>query len=157
MLHNPEVLILDEPTSGLDPNQIVEIRDLITTFGKEKTVLLSTHIMQEVNAMCKRVVIINKGEIVADNSIEDIKNISNTAQENIVLQTKQAIDAKDFKDLKGVLHIDTINATTLSIATENADVLKKIILKKCDELQVDFISINTQANSLEDVFRSLTK
>jgi ABC-2 type transport system ATP-binding protein len=157
MLHNPEVLILDEPTSGLDPNQIVEIRDLITTFGKEKTVLLSTHIMQEVNAMCKRVVIINKGEIVADNSIEDIKNISNTAQENIVLQTKQAIDAKDFKDLKGVLHIDAINATTLSIATENADVLKKIILKKCDELQLDFISINTQANSLEDVFRSLTK
>lgn len=70
MLHNPDVLILDEPTSGLDPNQIVEIRELIATIGKEKTVLLSTHIMQEVQAMCKRVIIINNGSIVADDYID---------------------------------------------------------------------------------------
>jgi ABC-2 type transport system ATP-binding protein len=74
MLHNPEVLILDEPTSGLDPNQIVEIRDLIKKFGKEKTVILSTHIMQEVEAMCDRVIIINKGKIVADDSLEKLQN-----------------------------------------------------------------------------------
>jgi len=72
MLHNPDVLILDEPTSGLDPNQIVEIRELIKTVGKEKTVLLSTHIMQEVVAMCSRVIIINNGKIVADDKIENL-------------------------------------------------------------------------------------
>ena len=72
MLHNPDVLILDEPTSGLDPNQIIEIRELIKTIGKEKTVLLSTHIMQEVEAMCSRVIIINNGKIVADDKIENL-------------------------------------------------------------------------------------
>ena len=73
MIHNPEVLILDEPTSGLDPNQIIEIRELIKNFGKDKTVLLSTHIMQEVESMCDRVIIINEGKIVADDSVESIK------------------------------------------------------------------------------------
>ena len=73
MMHNPSVLILDEPTSGLDPNQLVEIRGLITELGKEKTVLLSTHIMQEVEAMCPRIVIINKGVVVANDTIESIK------------------------------------------------------------------------------------
>ena len=74
MLHNPEVLILDEPTSGLDPNQIIEIRDLIKKFGKEKTIILSTHIMQEVEAMCDRVIIINKGKIVADDTLIGLQN-----------------------------------------------------------------------------------
>jgi len=74
MLHNPEVLILDEPTSGLDPNQIIEIRDLIKNIGSEKTVLLSTHIMQEVQAMCSRVIIINNGKIVADDSIDNLQH-----------------------------------------------------------------------------------
>lgn len=73
MIHNPEVLILDEPTSGLDPNQVVEIRDLIKNFGKEKTVILSTHIMQEVEAMCDRVIIINKGKIVADSTLKALQ------------------------------------------------------------------------------------
>nr|HPI55486.1 AAA family ATPase [Chitinophagaceae bacterium] len=73
MLHNPEVLILDEPTSGLDPNQIVEIRDLIKNFGQSKTVILSTHIMQEVEAMCDRVIIINKGKLVADDTLKNLQ------------------------------------------------------------------------------------
>jgi len=79
MIHNPDVLILDEPTTGLDPNQIVEIRDLIKNFGKNKTVLLSTHIMQEVESMCDRVIIINEGKIVADDSVEAIKKGNNKA------------------------------------------------------------------------------
>lgn len=84
MLHNPEVLILDEPTSGLDPNQIVEIRDLIKQFGKEKTVILSTHIMQEVEAMCDRVIIINKGKIVADDTLVGLQqNNPNKSLEEI--------------------------------------------------------------------------
>ena len=73
MIHNPEVLILDEPTSGLDPNQIIEIRELIKDFGKDKTVILSTHIMQEVEAMCDRVIIINKGNIVADSNLKELQ------------------------------------------------------------------------------------
>jgi ABC-2 type transport system ATP-binding protein len=73
MIHNPEVLILDEPTSGLDPNQIVEIRDLIKNFGRDKTVILSTHIMQEVEAMCDRVIIINKGTIVVDSNLKELQ------------------------------------------------------------------------------------
>ena len=119
MLHDPEVLILDEPTSGLDPNQIVEIRDLITTFGKQKTVLLSTHIMQEVNAMCQRIIIINQGNVVADNNIEDLKKMASTNTASIVLETKQNIESAAFNGLSGVKNIETINNTTLRFNTIN--------------------------------------
>ena len=81
IIHNPEVLILDEPTSGLDPNQLVEIRTLIKNIGKEKTVILSTHIMQEVEAICDRIIIINKGKIVADKLINEIENLENYFKE----------------------------------------------------------------------------
>ncbi len=94
MLHDPEVLILDEPTSGLDPIQIVEIRDLITRIGKEKTVLLSTHIMQEVEAMCSRVIIISSGNIVADDSMEKIKN-SNRSLEDMFREVAGAIPVSE--------------------------------------------------------------
>jgi len=93
MLHDPEVLILDEPTSGLDPIQIVEIRDLITRIGKEKTVLLSTHIMQEVEAMCSRVIIISSGNIVADDSMENIKN-SNRNLEDMFREVAGAVSVE---------------------------------------------------------------
>jgi ABC-2 type transport system ATP-binding protein len=76
LIHDPQVLILDEPTSGLDPNQVVEMRNVIKNLGKDKTVLLSTHIMQEVEAMCNRVILINKGKIVADDSLQGLKNSS---------------------------------------------------------------------------------
>ena len=76
LIHNPEVLILDEPTTGLDPNQLIEIRSLIRNYGKDKTVLLSTHIMQEVQAMCDRVIIINKGKLVADTAVADLPSIA---------------------------------------------------------------------------------
>lgn len=90
IIHNPEVLILDEPTSGLDPNQIVEIRELIKSFGKEKTVMLSTHIMQEVEAMCNRVIIINKGNVVIDESLANIRanNLSMSLEELFRLKTQ---------------------------------------------------------------------
>jgi ABC-2 type transport system ATP-binding protein len=78
LIHDPEVLILDEPTSGLDPNQVVEMRNVIKNLGKDKTVLLSTHIMQEVEAMCNRVILLNHGKIVADNTLEGLKQTSPT-------------------------------------------------------------------------------
>src|SRR6201999_1835469 len=98
MLHNPEVLILDEPTSGLDPNQIVEIRDLIKKIGEQKTVLLSTHIMQEVQAMCNRVIIINNGKIAADDSIENLKHV-NTEQNVLIVAFEGEINEQLFHQL----------------------------------------------------------
>jgi ABC-2 type transport system ATP-binding protein len=77
LIHDPEVLILDEPTSGLDPNQIIEIRTVIQNLGKKKTILFSSHIMQEVEAICKRVIIINKGNIVADDQLDSIRLVDN--------------------------------------------------------------------------------
>jgi ABC-2 type transport system ATP-binding protein len=157
MLHDPEVLILDEPTSGLDPNQIVEIRNLITQFGQEKTVLLSTHIMQEVNAMCQRVIIINRGNVVADNNIDELKSMNLNTMESIVLQTKQNVSPATFEKLKGIDSITIVSSNTLRFTTKNADALKKNILKHCLDLNIDWQNMNTENNSLEDIFRELTK
>src|SRR4051812_24372281 len=99
MLHDPEVLILDEPTSGLDPNQILEIRDLIKSLGSKKTVLLSTHIMQEVQAMCSRVIIINNGQIVADDTVEHLQK-ANIKQDVLIVTFEKEINAGLFKELK---------------------------------------------------------
>src|SRR3984885_2592517 len=107
LLHEPEVLILDEPTSGLDPNQIVEIRDLIRNLGGDKTVLLSTHIMQEVQAMCSRVIIINNGRIVADDSIEQLKQ-ANTNRGTLIVKFELAIDASLLHELKNLQTFDSI-------------------------------------------------
>ena len=93
LLHNPKVLILDEPTSGLDPIQVAEMRNVITDLGKEKTVMLSTHIMQEVEAMCERVIMINRGNIVADDNLKELKNRYQTSLEDIFKQLTQNVDA----------------------------------------------------------------
>ena len=95
-MHEPEVLILDEPTSGLDPNQIIEIRNVIKEQGKNKTVLFSSHILQEVQAICDRVIIINKGELVADSSVEQLK--LNTKSNNIAITFSTKIDIKKLTD-----------------------------------------------------------
>ena len=118
MLHEPEVLILDEPTSGLDPNQIIEIRDLIKKLGREKTVLLSTHIMQEVQAMCNRVIIINNGHIVADDKIE---NLQQADQKNatLVVYFENAIDKKKLQNLSYAGKIT---------AMDNPELLRKEIM-----------------------------
>jgi ABC-2 type transport system ATP-binding protein len=91
MMHNPQVLILDEPTSGLDPNQLIDIRNLISNLGKEKTVLLSTHIMQEVEAVCERAIIINKGVVVADDKIENLKHLISNSDTNSIEEAFQKL------------------------------------------------------------------
>jgi ABC-2 type transport system ATP-binding protein len=157
MIHNPEVLILDEPTSGLDPNQIVEIRDLISAFGKEKTVLLSTHIMQEVNAMCQRVIIINKGSIVADESIETIRNREGKNEEFIQLETASSIKLEAFLQLAKVIKVEAVSANKYLIATSHAQSSKQAILQYCMQQNIDIVSISSQQASLEEVFRQLTQ
>jgi ABC-2 type transport system ATP-binding protein len=154
MIHKPEVLILDEPTSGLDPNQIVEIRDLIMQVGKEKTVLLSTHIMQEVQAMCSRVIIINRGNIVADDKVEALKeSIGNAAL--LVAFDKPVSDAL-LRKLKGVQKMEALGDNRWKLETKDADKLRRELMQWALTEDVAITSMQSAGQSLEEVFRSLT-
>jgi ABC-2 type transport system ATP-binding protein len=156
MLHNPEVLILDEPTSGLDPNQIVEIRDLITTCGKEKTVLLSTHIMQEVQAMCSRVIIISNGKIVADDAIGHLQQ-HNTQQNVLIVAFEAEIDEQRLRQLRFVQKVHHMGNKRWQLFTDNPDELRKEVMKWALDNDINISSMQAETQSLEDVFRSLTQ
>jgi len=156
MLHDPEVLILDEPTSGLDPNQIVEIRDLIKNLGSEKTVLLSTHIMQEIQAMCSRVIIINNGKIVADDSIERLQQAS-TRQNVLVVVFEKAIDEAALKELKNLESYESTGANKWKLVTNDPDALRREVMQWALQHDINISSLQAQTETLEDVFRSLTK
>jgi ABC-2 type transport system ATP-binding protein len=153
LLHNPEVLILDEPTTGLDPNQVVEIRHLIKEIGKNKTVIFSTHIMQEVEALCNRVVIINKGKIVAD---DDIAGLQQRIRKQFVLRLEIKGDCKpaDLTNISGVLKVNE-NGTLWEIIA-NQDVREAIALL-AQQKQWIILSMQLEEQSLEDVFQTLTK
>lgn len=158
LIHDPEVLILDEPTTGLDPNQIVEIRNLISEIGKQKTVILSTHIMQEVNAICNRVVIINRGKIVAD---KPIKELNQTLSSDPVLRVrfKEKYDFRWIKLLDGVQNFrsegDTLLFITLSPKLEE-EVRVKLFTEAAAKGQI-ITEIEKIETSLEEVFQSLTR
>lgn len=154
MLHNPEVLILDEPTTGLDPNQIIEIRELITRIGKEKTVLLSTHIMQEVQAMCSRVIIINSGKIVADDSINKIQQ--NNTKQDVLIVTFDKLPATDlFDTLKHKSKYELL-PNGIKLYTNNPETLRKEVMQMALDNNININTMNTETLSLEDVFRTLT-
>jgi ABC-2 type transport system ATP-binding protein len=155
MLHNPDVLILDEPTTGLDPNQIVEIRELITKIGKEKTVLLSTHIMQEVQAMCSRVIIINNGKIVADDSIDKIQQ-HNSSQSAVVVTFEKEIQQNTLKQLKLAKRVESAGQNKWKLTTDKPNELRKELMQWALENDINIDSIQTESQSLEDVFRNLT-
>lgn len=153
LIHDPEVLILDEATTGLDPNQIEEIRNLIKESGKNKTVLMSTHIMQEVEAICDRVIIINKGNIVADDSAE---NIRAKTKGTFVLRVEftDALPAKILeKELNGVT-AENLNESTLRISS-STDIRQEIV-KYSVARENPVLSLQKEEEKLEDVFRSLT-
>lgn len=155
MLHNPEVLILDEPTTGLDPNQIVEIRELISRIGKEKTVLLSTHIMQEVQAMCSRVIIINGGKIVADDSIEKIQQY-NAKQGIVVVVFEKEIQPATLNQLKLLKSSEHMGQNKWKLLTDNPNELRKEVMQMALANDININSIQAETQSLEDIFRSLT-
>lgn len=158
MIHNPEVLILDEPTSGLDPNQIAEIRDLIIHLGKEKTVLLSTHIMQEVQAMCSRVIIINNGTIVADDAIDSIHNsVQKSVATILQLQLDKIVPRPTIDLLENVTGVKNVDEYTWQLSTNNIEVLRKEIMNWAVQRDISIVAMNNQVNSLEDVFRDLTQ
>src|SRR6201985_3735719 len=128
LIHDPEVLILDEPTSGLDPNQIIEIREVIKTLGKDKTVLFSSHILQEVEALCDRVVIINKGKLVADSSISRLRTESSEAGA-IRVAFRETLEPAKLGQLKGVKAVQQLSATEWEIRSEEPDEVKKQLLE----------------------------
>jgi ABC-2 type transport system ATP-binding protein len=154
LLHEPEVLILDEPTSGLDPNQIIEIRNVIKEQGKNKTVLFSSHILQEVQAICDRVIIINKGMLVADSNVEQLK--MNTKSNSIAVTFSTAIDGKKLSDLPAAISSEKINDHAFRISTEDVNELRRQLLELAVAEKLDIVSLQTEGNNLEDVFRNLT-
>ncbi len=153
MLHNPEVLILDEPTSGLDPNQVGEMRDLIREIGLDKTVILSTHIMQEVEAMCNRVVIIDKGKIVADDKIEKLQQ-KLTGDVTITVEFKNEVNESDLKKVAGIISIKQ-NGKKFLLRCERD--LREEISNESSKQNWILLSMNLEEDSLEDVFQKLTK
>lgn len=155
IIHNPDVLILDEPTSGLDPNQLVEIRDLIKKIGKEKTVMLSTHILQEVEAICDRVIIIRQGKLVADNLAGNLQ-VENQIQVVFVEFDKHVSKSKLSK-IESVLKVEAVNDTTYLIESNSSDDLRKLIAKFAQDNGLLALTLRTEEKSLEDIFKSLTK
>jgi len=153
MLHNPEVLILDEPTSGLDPNQVVEIRNLIKEIGKDKTVLFSTHIMQEVEAMCTRVIIINKGKIVANDAIENLqKKLNKTFI--LTIEFKDEINESLIQSLAPLVQTEK-NGKLYTIKAQSD--LREAIAKLAQQNNWLILSMQLEESSLEEVFQSLTQ
>jgi ABC-2 type transport system ATP-binding protein len=156
LMHDPKVLILDEPTSGLDPNQLQEIRNLIVEIGKQKTVILSTHIMQEVEAVCDRVIIINKGKIVADKNTKDLK----TPEGNysvITVEFDKEPNLDDLKKITGVDSIEIINSRTLKLhVTTNIDI-RPDVFRYAVENNLGVLTIQKEEKKLEDIFKNLTR
>jgi ABC-2 type transport system ATP-binding protein len=154
LLHDPEVLILDEPTSGLDPNQIVEIRNVIKEQGKNKLVLFSSHILQEVEAMCDRVIIINKGKIVADDKLANLHQRSSSSV--VRVQFKEALEQEWLRRLASVKAVNKVDTYTWSIETDDADKVRTELKRLERENNLDIVSLQSESQSLEDIFRSLT-
>ena len=155
LLHQPEVLILDEPTSGLDPNQIIEIRNVIKEQGKDKLVLFSSHILQEVEAICDRVIIINKGRIVAD---DQLVNLQQHASAHIIrVQFREALEPQWLQRLPAAEQVTKIDSQTWTIETNDPDTVRRGLKKLEAEHQLDILSLQSENQSLEEVFRTLTK
>jgi ABC-2 type transport system ATP-binding protein len=153
LLHNPDVLILDEPTTGLDPNQLVEIRNLIKSIGKEKTVFLSTHIMQEVEAMCDRVIIINKGEVVADKYLKELRD----GQEQIVIvEFDYRVEEAFLLKLPMVKSVKNPNGFVYEITFSTEEDMRSHVFDFAHDNDLKILQLNQKNTSLESLFRELT-
>lgn len=156
MLHNPDVLILDEPTAGLDPNQLVDIRRLIRDIGKEKTVILSTHIMQEVQAMCDRVIIINKGELVADDTPDTLqKRVSGL--NSVKVEFKEAVTEKQLRQIAGVTDVQQGPNGEWNLFSDKKADIREQVFEFAKNNNLVLLNMQLDEGSLEDVFHKLTK
>lgn len=155
LIHDPEILILDEPTTGLDPNQLSEIRNLIKETGKNKTVMFSSHIMQEVEALCERIIIINKGKIVADQSGKQLKQ--NQSAQVITLEFDKKIDSTFWKKFEGIQNvISESDSKWKLVCNANVDI-RMNISKEALNAGLLILSMNKEEQKLEDIFKRLTE
>jgi ABC-2 type transport system ATP-binding protein len=155
MIHDPQVLILDEPTTGLDPNQIIEIRSVIKNLGKEKTVIFSTHIMQEVQALCDRVVIIDKGKLVADNKVSELKNTPQSHQ-ILTLEFNGEIDPALIKQLETVQEVKDLGKGNYEVICVVGKDIRADLFKLASEKGWTLVGMKQEERSLENVFTELT-
>ncbi len=156
LIHNPEVLILDEPTTGLDPNQIVEIRNLIREAGRQKTVMLSTHIMQEVEAICDRVIIIDKGTIVADEEKSKIYSMISRAKQTVLVEFDKIVDEELLKGIESVSSVKNLKETSWEIEAEGEEDIRHAIFSFAVNHNLTVLSLQKKENNLEEIFRLLT-
>src|SRR5688572_14737848 len=155
LLHDPQVLILDEPTSGLDPNQLSEIRALIRETGREKTVILSTHIMQEVEALCSRVIIIDRGKIITDERTEQLQQ--HASQNRYSVEFDRAVTLPQLLAIPGVASAENRSGNTWHLLAANAGDLRPEIFRFAVAHGMAVLSMQKEERSLEDIFQSLTR
>jgi ABC-2 type transport system ATP-binding protein len=155
LIHDPEVLILDEPTSGLDPNQIIEIREVIREQGKNKTVLFSSHILQEVEAICDRVIIINKGNLVADDKLSILQGLHKD-KHVVIVQFKEPVDKAILESLNDVTSVEQSQTSNYKLQTSNPESVRKQIMELALQQNLNIVSLQSEGHSLENIFRSVT-
>ncbi|MES2678912.1 MAG: gliding motility-associated ABC transporter ATP-binding subunit GldA [Bacteroidota bacterium] len=155
MIHDPKVLIMDEPTTGLDPNQLEEIRELIRSLGKQKTVMLSTHIMQEVEAICDKVIIINKGEIVANDETSHLRK--NTSRQLITVEFDKAVEESLLSTIKNVDQVKALGHNSWQLISMSEDDVRKEIFNFAVANNLGVLTLNKEEQKMEDVFKELTK
>ena len=156
MMHDPQVLILDEPTSGLDPNQLIDIRNLISSLGKEKTVLLSTHIMQEVEAICERAIIINKGVVVADDKIENLKQ-DNTMSNVIIVEFESEVSENLLRSIPMVSKVQQVKANHWILEPQGDADIRANLMRWSVERGLIIKTLQKEDLSIEEAFQKLTK
>ncbi len=154
LIHDPEVLILDEPTSGLDPNQIIEIREVIRRQGENKTVLFSSHILQEVEAICDRVIIIHKGNMVADDSLANLRKTSSSSV--VKVSFKENVNVTVLEALPAAVSVNRSGNDIWVISTNEPEQLRKQLMELALQQNLNIVSLQNESQSLEDVFRNLT-
>lgn len=155
LIHDPDVLILDEPTTGLDPNQIVDIRELIVDLGRKKTVILSTHIMQEVEAICNRSIIINKGKIVADAPTSELSSLIGNSS-FLTVEFNAIVPKNKLLGIKGVVDAEKVSEKIWQLTTTHEDIRQRVFDFAVQE-HIAVLSMNIEKRKLEEVFHSLTK
>lgn len=154
LLHDPKVLILDEPTTGLDPNQILEIRKLIKEVSKDKTLIFSTHIMQEVQALCDRVIIINKGRIVADKTLKELA--ADASERKYVIEFGAPVDSGLLEAIESVTSVVALDELKYEIRTAEGRDIRSQVFKLAAEKELPLVGLQESVGSLEEVFHSLT-
>ncbi len=157
LIHDPKVLILDEPTTGLDPNQIIEIRNLIYEIGKQKTIMLSTHIMQEVEAVCDRVIILDKGRIVADKDVKNISKLSEETLQNVIVEFDVSLKPEDIKSIALVTEVLNLKDNTWIVKSNSEEDIRVKLFDFAIKKRCRILSMYKEEKSMEDVFRELTQ